>query len=162
MICRAHIVVWRLVIWLPVQTLIWLNDYWIFLWFVDYIAHLPRKLEKYPQRRFRTLASTYVTFDPTGRYLLANLGGEQIYLYDCVIPNLPTNYGPLVLKDDELIDPCISLPPAADKLKLQANAAFQQSQFTTAIGLYSKALLKAPKSAVLYSNRAAALMKRDW
>ncbi|KAK3786734.1 hypothetical protein RRG08_000942 [Elysia crispata] len=47
-----------------------------------YIAgHLPRKQMDY-KKRYRTLASTYVTFGPDGTELLVNLGGEQIYLYD--------------------------------------------------------------------------------
>jgi len=106
-----------------------------------------------------------VTFDPTGRYLLANLSGEQIYLYDCITANLPAS----TIEVTQLCSPDCqsnssdgSLPLAAEKLKLQANTAFQQCQFNSAIGLYSKALCKAPKSAVLYSNRAAALMKRNW
>ncbi|GFR72219.1 WD and tetratricopeptide repeats protein 1 [Elysia marginata] len=47
-----------------------------------YIAgHLPQKQMDY-KKRYRTLASTYVTFGPDGTELLVNLGGEQIYLYD--------------------------------------------------------------------------------
>lgn len=124
-------------------------------------GHLPHKLDYY-RRRHRSLASTYVTFDPSGRYLLANLGGEQIYLYDCSTPNPPVTQLPLLSKEplngtDEFI-----LPKEVEQIKVQANAAFQQRQYTTAIGLYSKALVKAPKSPVLYSNRAAACMKRNW
>lgn len=32
-------------------------------------------------RKYRSLASTYVEFSPDGSELLANLGGEQIYLF---------------------------------------------------------------------------------
>nr|XP_037281191.1 WD and tetratricopeptide repeats protein 1-like [Rhipicephalus microplus]XP_037281192.1 WD and tetratricopeptide repeats protein 1-like [Rhipicephalus microplus] len=48
---------------------------------VTYFAagHLPLK---YPRKRYRTLASTYVAFSPDGSELLANLGGEQIYLFN--------------------------------------------------------------------------------
>ncbi|GFN97618.1 WD and tetratricopeptide repeats protein 1 [Plakobranchus ocellatus] len=47
-----------------------------------YIAgHLPQKQMDY-KKRYRTLASTYVTFGPDGTELLVNLGGEQIYLFD--------------------------------------------------------------------------------
>ena len=82
------------------------------------------------RRRFRALASTYVTFDPSGRYLLANLGGEQIYLYECSTPNSPVTQLPLFGKE-----PCnaVALPSDAEQLKIQANAAFQQRQYTTAI-----------------------------
>ena len=112
------------------------------------------------RRRFRSLASTYVTFDPSGRYLLANLGGEQIYLYDCNTANPATIKSLPVLPSEETGGLIPS--PDAEQLKLQANAAFQQKQYTTAIGLYSKAILRSPKAAVLYGNRAAACMKRKW
>ncbi|XP_005097163.1 WD and tetratricopeptide repeats protein 1 [Aplysia californica] len=47
-----------------------------------YIAgHLPQKQQD-NKRRYRSLASTYLTFGPDGSELLVNLGGEQIYLFD--------------------------------------------------------------------------------
>lgn len=125
------------------------------------LGHLPHKLDDY-RRRFRSLASTYVTFDPTGRYLLANLGGEQIYLYDCSTPNPPVSQLPLLSKESSFGVDWSTLSPDIEQIKVQANAAFQQRQYTTAIGFYSKALLKAPKSPLLLSNRAAACMKRNW
>nr|CAH0105394.1 unnamed protein product [Daphnia galeata] len=124
-------------------------------------GHLPQKLDDY-RRRFRSLASTYVTFDQSGRYLLANLGGEQIYLYDCSTPNPPVTQVPLLGKEPLNGIKGFTLPPEIEQIKIQANAAFQQRQYTTAIGLYSKALIKAPNSPVLYSNRATACMKRNW
>lgn len=45
------------------------------------IGHLPQKHHDY-RRKYRTLASTYVTFSPDGNELLVNLGGEQVYLFD--------------------------------------------------------------------------------
>ncbi|XP_057368390.1 WD and tetratricopeptide repeats protein 1-like [Daphnia carinata] len=124
-------------------------------------GHLPQKLDDY-RRRFRSLASTYVTFDASGRYILANLGGEQIYLYDCLTPKLPITQVPLLDKEPFNGTDIVTLPPEIEQIKIQANAAFQQRQYTTAIGLYSKALMRAPNSPVLYSNRAAACMKRNW
>lgn len=58
---------------------------------VTYFAagHLPLK---YPKKRFRTLASTYVAFGPDGSELLANLGGEQIYLFNINQPRRPKNF----------------------------------------------------------------------
>ncbi|KAK3097055.1 hypothetical protein FSP39_005944 [Pinctada imbricata] len=44
-------------------------------------GHLPQKQQDY-KKRYRTLASTYLTFSPDGTELLVNLGGEQIYLFD--------------------------------------------------------------------------------
>lgn len=44
-------------------------------------GHLPQKQQDY-KKRYRSLASTYLTFSPDGRELLVNLGGEQIYIFD--------------------------------------------------------------------------------
>lgn len=54
-------------------------------------GHLPLKQTDY-RKRYRTLASTYLTFSPNGSELLANLGGEQIYLFSIVKPSLPKIY----------------------------------------------------------------------
>uniref|UniRef100_A0A131XE22 Putative wd and tetratricopeptide repeat protein n=1 Tax=Hyalomma excavatum TaxID=257692 RepID=A0A131XE22_9ACAR len=58
---------------------------------VTYFAagHLPLK---YPRKRYRTLASTYVAFSPDGSELLANLGGEQIYLFNINHPRQPKSF----------------------------------------------------------------------
>jgi hypothetical protein len=45
------------------------------------IGHLPVKQQDY-RKKYRNLASTYVTFSAGGNELLVNLGGEQIYLFD--------------------------------------------------------------------------------
>lgn len=102
-------------------------------------GHLPQKLDDY-RRRFRSLASTYVTFDSSGRYILANLGGEQIYLYDCLTPKFPITQVPLLDKEPFHGTEIFTLPPEIEQIKIQANAAFQQRQYTTAIGLYSKVI----------------------
>ena len=51
---------------------------------VQYFApgHLPPQLSKNSRRRFRAYVATYVNFSPSGQELIANLGGEQIYLFD--------------------------------------------------------------------------------
>lgn len=51
---------------------------------VQYFApgHLPPQLSKDLRRRFRAYVATYVNFSPCGSELIANLGGEQIYLFD--------------------------------------------------------------------------------
>uniref|UniRef100_T1IVI1 WD and tetratricopeptide repeats protein 1 n=1 Tax=Strigamia maritima TaxID=126957 RepID=T1IVI1_STRMM len=51
-------------------------------------GHLPIKHKDY-KKRYRTLASTYLTFSPDGGELLVNLGGEQIYLFDVNYPRRP-------------------------------------------------------------------------
>ena len=45
-------------------------------------GHLPMQLNKGFPRRFRAYVATYVDFSPSGHELVANLGGEQIYLFD--------------------------------------------------------------------------------
>ena len=57
-----------------------------------------------------------------------------------------------------------SVPPDVEALKLAANAEFEAEHYTRSIDLYSAALLRspAPLPAVLYANRAAALMKRNY
>lgn len=42
---------------------------------------MPPKLSDF-KRRYRSLTATYVSFSPDGKDLLANLGGEQIYLFN--------------------------------------------------------------------------------
>ncbi|XP_071486508.1 WD and tetratricopeptide repeats protein 1-like [Diadema antillarum] len=54
-------------------------------------GHLPVK-EDERKRRYRSLVATYVTFGPTGRELLANLGGEQVYLFDIYNRQTPKMY----------------------------------------------------------------------
>ena len=51
---------------------------------VQYFApgHLPPRLGRDFPRRFRAYVVTYVNFSPDGNELLANLGGEQVYLFD--------------------------------------------------------------------------------
>lgn len=56
------------------------HDYFSYQ-FLSYAGHLPVK-EEDRGRRYRSLVATYVTFGPTGHELLANLGGEQVYLFD--------------------------------------------------------------------------------
>jgi WD and tetratricopeptide repeat-containing protein 1 len=45
-------------------------------------GHLPPRLSRDFPRRLRAYVSTYVTFSPDGNEVIANLGGEQIYLFD--------------------------------------------------------------------------------
>jgi len=59
--------------------------------FVCTAGHLPQKQHDY-RRKYRTLASTYVTFGPDGNELLVNLGGEQIYLFDINRHQLPQRF----------------------------------------------------------------------
>lgn len=55
------------------------------------IGHLPDKLKEY-YRRYRSLATTYLTYSSDGTHLLANLGGEHIYLFNTASPRQPRQY----------------------------------------------------------------------
>lgn len=48
---------------------------------------------------------------------------------------------------------------ASDALRLQGNEAFGTARYEEAVGLYTDALSHTPRSAVLYANRALALLK---
>lgn len=78
-------------------------------------GHLPQKQSDY-RKRYRTLASTYVTFSPTGTELLVNLGGEQIYLFDI---NAQTSASSLRY-----------LPPACAKIATTPKACSQSNGFS--------------------------------
>ncbi|XP_013779235.1 WD and tetratricopeptide repeats protein 1-like isoform X1 [Limulus polyphemus] len=54
-------------------------------------GHLPLKQTDY-RKRYRNLASTFLSFSPDGSELLANLGGEQIYLFNVVKPQKPKTF----------------------------------------------------------------------
>lgn len=54
------------------------------------------------------------------------------------------------------------MKPRIEALKQHANHLFEQERYSAAIAVYSRALLLAPDAAVLYANRAAALMRRGW
>lgn len=164
---------------------------------VQYLVpgHLPDKLKEYYQR-YRSLATTYLTYSADGCHLLANLGGEHIYLFNTSSPLHPRHYALPVppklqvhSKDTDslsngvcktlstngisnhlnggerssprLLPPTV-LPPRAETLKARANQAFAAEQYITALQLYNQAAQISPNSAVIYSNRAAALMKRKW
>uniref|UniRef100_A0A673LFM2 WD and tetratricopeptide repeats protein 1-like n=1 Tax=Sinocyclocheilus rhinocerous TaxID=307959 RepID=A0A673LFM2_9TELE len=154
-----------------------------------YVAgHLPVKLPDY-NNRLRVLVATYVTFSPDGTELLVNMGGEQVYLFDLTFKQRPYTFllpkkchsssevqngkttngvsNGIHLPASRLKLATVSsgssdLPPHLERIKLQANDAFAQQQWTQAIQLYSLSIHEAGHNAMLYGNRAAAYMKRKW
>lgn len=68
---------------------------------------------------------------------------------------MPCTFNWLLANDDVL-------PVRVERLKGQANAYFEQKQYSSAIALYSEAMIYAPHVPVLYANRAAAYCKRGW
>jgi len=55
-----------------------------------------------------------------------------------------------------------SLPSAVEAIKLKANSAFEQEKYNQAIKLYNQALSMCADQPILYGNRAAAYLKRNW
>ena len=56
----------------------------------------------------------------------------------------------------------VKLPQKAELLKQKANSSFEEQNYLEAIEFYNEAIQIAPDSPILYGNRAAALMKRNW
>ncbi|VVC32811.1 Hypothetical protein CINCED_3A009379 [Cinara cedri] len=121
----------------------------------------------------KNIGVTYLTFSPDGQELLVNYGGEYVYLYDilnqvesafCNIPKvmkLPQNGEGSSTDIDPVPVPHVTLPDEVEKLKFQANYLFENKDYTAAINLYNKAI-HIFECSVLFSNRAAAYIKRKW
>ncbi|RZF46444.1 hypothetical protein LSTR_LSTR012519 [Laodelphax striatellus] len=141
-------------------------------------GHLP---VKNPNNKYKCIPATYVTFGPDGVDLLVNLGGEQIYLFDILrqsspksfnLPKyaLPKEYGgsakPCTNGYAQHVDSAESkkkpLPADIEDLKLSANTLFDGGEYSRAIRIYNEAIMKFSQGSLLYGNRAAAYMKRNW
>ena len=137
-------------------------------------GHLPKATKNVLWRR-DNFTSTYVTFSPNGQELLANMGSEQIYLFDVF-------HGSPILKDsfafktflllDENPEKMVKngfhkksmtddLKPGVLQLKMQANQEYEAERYSNAVNLYNQALA-AQVHPILLGNRAAAYLKRMW
>uniref|UniRef100_A0A2P2I7M8 WD and tetratricopeptide repeats protein 1-like n=1 Tax=Hirondellea gigas TaxID=1518452 RepID=A0A2P2I7M8_9CRUS len=157
-------------------------------------GHLPSSYREL-QRKFRSLATTYLSYSPDGRHLLANLGGENIYLYDTDNVIAPVRYTAPPSSGSAAVyastsgsaagssassslpsngftcaptngyhtpGPRVALPKKAELLKASGNEKFRSKSWVAAVMQYSEALQYCPTSPELFSNRAAALMHRNW
>lgn len=148
-------------------------------------GHLPRVENKY-RSILRPLAVTYLSFSSDGTELVVNMGGEHVYFYD-KFSLYEEDPRPNVMKTLAVMQPCDTtaaaagsssngrrpgtignlptvpapLPPDVEILKLTANAEFEAENYTRSIDLYNTALVRCAHP-VLYGNRAAALMKRNY
>ena len=150
-------------------------------------GHLPSRVQDF-HRENRTLHATYVTFSPDGNELLANLGGEQIYLFDMLEHkhrliestvfqqffnnsssngnNCDTSIQGVNFVDTNMYsmtetNKIIEMSNSAELLRIEANADFGKANYTQAITKYNLAIEKC-RHPILYGNRAAAYMKRKW
>uniref|UniRef100_A0A182J123 WD and tetratricopeptide repeats protein 1 n=1 Tax=Anopheles atroparvus TaxID=41427 RepID=A0A182J123_ANOAO len=133
-------------------------------------AHLNSD-EKTHIQYFKTI--TYLTFSPDGTELLVNMGTDHIYLY-----NINSSRQPVFLELPKLppktngeTNGCVGgekmkhkFPPDVEQLKMEGNDSQERSQYLQAINKYTQAIRMANSKdcAILYLNRATALMKRDW
>ncbi|XP_001947034.1 WD and tetratricopeptide repeats protein 1-like [Acyrthosiphon pisum] len=119
---------------------------------------------------------SYLTFSPDGQELLANYFGEYVYLYNLVdradnaflnipkVKKVPRENGEgssTDFIDDQVPVPHLTLPDNVAQLKLKANYLFEKREYTGAIVIYNEAI-NIHKCSELFSNRAAAYIKRKW
>jgi len=142
-------------------------------------GHLPILENKY-KTNLRPLVCTYLAFSERGNDMVTHLGGEHVYYYDkfrlhesepqpSVMQTLAVIKGcdinpPMPSADGHQpkgVKSSASLPVDIEKIKAAANAEFEQEDYTAAICLYNVALCRC-QHAVLYGNRAAAFIKRDY
>ncbi|XP_067945862.1 WD and tetratricopeptide repeats protein 1-like isoform X2 [Watersipora subatra] len=79
--------------------------------------------------------------------------------------NMTLHYAPFVLtnRGDASTNHCpAALPKRIEKIKRQANQQYEAHNYAQSIELYNKAIALYGSSSVLHSNRAAALLKRNW
>ena len=143
-------------------------------------GHITRDRTRQSSNPGNYIAATYVCFSPCGQELLANLSGEQVYLYNTVNLDDCIKY---VAGDDGMLSlnkPLHSIPgsscshtapppldegevpSAARELRNKGNEYYQRKQYTESIIHYSNAIQECPHWHILFSNRATALVSRNW
>ncbi|KAG6453902.1 WD and tetratricopeptide repeats protein 1 isoform X2 [Manduca sexta] len=148
---------------------------------VQYFApgHLSMDPNEHP---FPKKAATYVAFSHDGNELLVNLGSEQVYLYDINSARRPTLLESFIIQHNHgyreadgkqppkngttngtvVVEPAPQLPDSVREMKETANELVNKGSYSAAVELYNCTLAECPDCAILYSNRAAALMRRGW
>lgn len=121
----------------------------------------------------REYVTTYLVFNASGNELLANIGNEQIYLFDINEKSKPYV---LPVMDSKDVEPChenstststaqtrvtSSPKPYHGSFHVRGNEFYDKKKYSSAIHMYNKALLQ-NQNPLLFSNRAAAYIKRKW
>ncbi|XP_023936169.1 WD and tetratricopeptide repeats protein 1 [Bicyclus anynana] len=152
---------------------------------VQYYA--PGHLSMEPnEHTFPKKATTYVAFSHDGNELLVNLGSEQVYLFDINNARRPVLVESFIIQHNHgyregetkhspkngttagcsgsngTVDQQPPLPDRVRHIKDMANELVNNSNYSSAVELYNSAIAECPHAAILYSNRAAALMRRSW
>ncbi|OQV21610.1 WD and tetratricopeptide repeats protein 1 [Hypsibius exemplaris] len=124
-------------------------------------GHLPMR-EAEARAQWKTFSVTDVRFSADGAYILSNIGGEQVYLFD--------------VNSQDRVGKSFNVQPAsshhwknvtvlsgpAQALKDTANTFYHKKAFPHAVYTYDRAIQYCPQASVLYANRSAALMCRNW
>ncbi|KAJ0183075.1 hypothetical protein K1T71_001051 [Dendrolimus kikuchii] len=137
------------------------------------------------EHTFPKKATTYVAFSNDGNELLVNLGSEQVYIFDINAARIPVLLESFIIqhnhgyrqeddKDRDKQQPKngtntangttqqYELPERVSLLKKMANDLLYKGIYSAALEFYNNAIKECPDCAILYANRAAALMRRGW
>ena len=126
-------------------------------------GHLPNS-EAYLRKKIRPLTTTFLSYFNDGTEILANIGGEQIYLFNTEAPRVS------LLNDSVKLESAMNKPPKEipelseniKAIKSRANEHYNEDRFNHALTEYNQAVHRCKRSPLLYANRAAALLKRRW
>eukprot|EP00800_Vazella_pourtalesii_P015375 TRINITY_DN4120_c0_g2_i11.p1 TRINITY_DN4120_c0_g2~~TRINITY_DN4120_c0_g2_i11.p1 ORF type:complete len:539 (-),score=60.38 TRINITY_DN4120_c0_g2_i11:163-1779(-) len=136
----------------------------------------------------RLISTTYVAFNSLGTELLAYMNPEHLYLYNINSPIPPLQYNTDTFKPSFITakplnngfskTPYLLCTPTSTimhqstgypcfektvkTLKELGNKAYGTKQYMQAISFYNQALYHRPYTTVLYSNRAAGFLSRNW
>ncbi|CAB3254277.1 unnamed protein product [Arctia plantaginis] len=148
---------------------------------VHYFA--PGHLSMEPnEHTFPKKATTYVAFSHDGNELLVNLGSEQVYLFDINSARRPVLVESFIIQHNHgnregeskqqgkngtngtngAVETQPQLPDRVRQLKEMANDFVNKNNYSNAVVFYNEAIASCPDCAMLYSNRAASLMRRGW
>ncbi|CAH2085043.1 unnamed protein product [Euphydryas editha] len=141
---------------------------------VQYFA--PGHLSMQPNANsFPKKAVTYLAYSHDGNELLVNMGSEQVYLFDINTASRPMLLESFIIQHNQRcrevetrqpheVNSPVELPPLPEeilRLKESANLMMNKGNYANAIEIYSRAIAEWPWSALLYSNRAASLLRRS-
>uniref|UniRef100_A0A0X3NX51 26S proteasome non-ATPase regulatory subunit 7 n=2 Tax=Schistocephalus solidus TaxID=70667 RepID=A0A0X3NX51_SCHSO len=151
-------------------------------------GHILRKDPSHPNG-LRSISTTYLQFSPDGSDLLANLGGDHIYIFsttgrrsafNCpVSPDVPDalwSSGPSKLSCSAPLkvpkcvhsagETTLQVSPEMNRQleseAVRASRLVEAKAFCAAVRAYNAAIARWPRAAKLFTGRAAALIKRSW
>ncbi len=139
-------------------------------------GHVSQSFRK-PNGNHSNVGCTYASFSPCGDELIANLSSEHVYLYNTVSLQPVLTY--TIHDEDPLLfhKPCrcpapklstgcvINESTVSEEVRAcrdKGNRLYKEHDYNAATQLYTDAIRLCPTWYVLYSNRATAMLKRNW